>query len=74
MVISRVVKEYQATHVICYTMYENRYQNKGNKYSIKKRDIVNDISHIVVIPVSREIAELVWHEILAGRDKEKGGE
>ena len=69
MVLSKRIKEYKSTDVVSYVMYELYYSSStNNRYTIKKL-YTNATSQVLVAPVSREIAEMVWNEIVVSKMK-----
>lgn len=68
MVFSKRVKEYKSTDVVSYVMYELHYSSSTNRYTIKKL-YTNATPQVLVAPVSREIAEMVWNEIVVPKMK-----
>ena len=69
MVLSKRIREYKSTDVVSYVMYELHYSSGiDNRYTVKKL-YTNATPQVLVAPVSREIAEMVWNEIVVPKMK-----
>lgn len=71
MVLAQSIKELQATEVVTYKMYELWYSSgRDHRYTVKKHlKYANGTEHtdVLVCPVTREVAEMVWDQAVVNR-------